>query len=194
MMKIFKNIMEEKEPAFSYWDKPTVRLFEGVKVKGRPTRGFGESKFEYAGKVYTPEPWTEKMMKIKLFAEDIMITKFNKKVEFTFCLCGLYETGEVSIPHHSDTVPTLNDYVLGVSFGAPRLLEWIKYDYQIKKRINTSEINLLYGDKYLTKEQHLLEDGDVFVFDGYSQMNTTHAIPPIRKIGKRISLTFRTGL
>ena len=183
-----------KEPTFTYWDTPTTRIFEGVEVKGRPTRGFGDSEFEYAGKLYKPEPWTKEMAKIKRLAEDIMQEKLKKEITFTFCLCGLYKTGDVSIPHHSDTLPTLNDYVLGISFGAPRILEWNQYHYQIKNRINTSNINLIYKEKFVTTTQYLLEDGDVFIFDGHSQMESTHAIPPIRKSNERISLTFRSGL
>lgn len=57
----------------------------------------------------------------------------NRPIEFTFCLCGLYETGDDSIPHHSDTVPTLDDVVLGISFGGTRVLEWNNYSKEIKK-------------------------------------------------------------
>ena len=61
----------------------------------------------------------------KKTAEDILLTAFDKKVEFTFCLCGLYKTGEIAIPHHSDTVPTQKDHVYFLSpMGDPRVFEW----------------------------------------------------------------------
>jgi alkylated DNA repair dioxygenase AlkB len=48
---------------------------------------------------------------------------FNKRVTFTFCLCGLYPD-EKGIPHHSDTVPTLNDVVVSISLGSPCVFNW----------------------------------------------------------------------
>jgi len=39
-----------------------------------------------------------------------------------------------------------------------------------------------------------MRDGDVFIFDGASQMTATHSVPQIRGVGERINLTFRTGL
>jgi alkylated DNA repair dioxygenase AlkB len=107
-------------------------------------------------------------------------------------LCGLYEDGSVSIPHHSDTVPTEDDLVVGVSFGAPRFMEWNQYDTYIKEHTNTSEIDNELS--WSLQKKYFLDDGDVYVFDGHSQMNSTHAIPPMDNVGERINLTFRTGL
>ena len=44
-------------------------------------------------------------------------------------------------------------------------------------------------------KQYILEDGDVLIFDGKSQMTSTHAIlDTVPPIGDRINLTFRTGI
>ena len=126
-------------------------------------------------------------------ATQLLIYKeLNKIVRFNFCLCGLYKTGETGIPHHSDTVPTENDLVVGVSFGAARSMEWNQYDTYIKDHTNTSEIDKKM--KWALQKTYLLNDGDVYIFDGESQMNSTHAIPPMENVGERINLTFRTGL
>ena len=194
MMKFLKDVMGEYSPEIKEWDKPTTRVFNGTEVEGRPTKGFGTSSFRYAGKLYEPEPWTDDILIIKWAAEDLLLTAFDKKVDFTFCLCGLYKTGEVAIPHHSDTVPTQKDLVFSVSYGDPRVFEWNEYAYYIKKRTNTSKINILHGEKYLKTTRYIVERGDAFIFDGKSQMSSTHAVPPVFGVGERINLTFRSGL
>ena len=200
MIKVIKGVLKGGPPNIKRWDKPRVRYFKGKKIEGRPTKGYGTSPFDYAGKLYEPVQWTTSIKIIKMATELLVYKELNKVVKFSFCLCGLYKTGKVFIPHHSDTVPTLDDYVVGVSFGAPRILEWNQYPYQIKRESNTSEINIQnyyhdsFGDKYLETTRYLIEDGDVYIFDGHSQMNSTHAIPTIENVGERTNLTFRTGL
>ena len=162
---------------------------------GRPTKGFGVSKFTYAGKQYNPEPWTLSMKQIKNKAERWASQIMERPIEFTFCLCGLYETGDSWVPHHSDTVPTLDDVVLGISFGGTRVLEWDEYPITIKTDTNTSEVHkslLEKEDQETTR--FLLEEGDVYMFDGHSQMTSTHSIPSLIGCKSRISLTFRSGL
>ena len=63
----------------------------------------------------------------------------------------------------------------------------------IKTTCNTSEVDIAEANikKYTT---YLLRHGDVIIFDGASQMNTTHAVPRLRGVGERINLTFRTGI
>jgi|TARA_R110002020_G_scaffold103231_1_gene241710 alkylated DNA repair dioxygenase AlkB len=193
-MKVFaKNVFKYMQPNIKHWDRPTIRHFDGKAVYGRPTKGYGTSEFNYAGKLYKPEPWTEDMELIKSKAEKWASEIMKKPIEFTFCLCGLYETGDDSIPHHSDTIPTLQDVVLGISFGGTRILEWNNYDKPIKSHTNTSQINLdNKGDPETTR--FLVEEGDVYMFDGHSQMKATHSIPPLFGSKRRISLTFRSGL
>tara|TARA_R110002020_G_scaffold176179_1_gene368268 strand:- start:7236 stop:7820 length:585 start_codon:yes stop_codon:yes gene_type:complete len=194
MIKFLKGALKNHNPTIENWDDPTKRIFNGQIIEGRPTKGFGTSSFNYAGKLYEPEPWTSQVKSVKRAAERIVLKELNKKVEFTFCLCGLYETGQIAIPHHSDTVPTLKDIVFSISFGEPRLFEWKKYNYYIKKRTTTSKTHILHGDKFTKTKLYLLEHGDCLIFDGDSQMTSTHAVPPIVGAGKRMNLTFRSGL
>ena len=85
MIKHIKHIFAEFEHGIDKWDDPRERMFEGTMVKGRPTRGFGDSTFNYAGKLYEPEPWTHKMQLIKVAAEDVASRVFDKEIKFTFC-------------------------------------------------------------------------------------------------------------
>lgn len=192
MIKYIKHIFSEFEHGIDHWDDPRERLFEGTMVKGRPTRGFGDSTFKYAGKVYKPEPWTHQMQLIKAAAEEVASKTFNKRVMFTFCLCGLYPD-EKGIPYHSDTVPTLNDVVVSISLGSPRVFNWRTYQNNIKQHTNTSDISL--KENFLKEEKsYILEHGDVIMFDGHTQMKSTHSIPDLVGAGERVNLTFRSGL
>ena len=81
-----------------------------------------------------------------------------------------------------------------MSFGSTRVFEWRTYEKYIKRTSNTSVINTAMLNITRTK-QYILEDGDVLIFDGKSQMNSTHAIlDTVPPIGDRINLTFRTGI
>ena len=193
MLKYIRNTVS-LTPEFEYWDEPETREYNGIHVIGRPTRGFGDKPFEYAGKFMAPEPWdTDNMNFYKDIAEELASHATGRKVKFTFCLCGLYKSGYVTIPHHSDTVPTLDDIVLSFSFGAPRLFEWNTYVEDIKKESNTSEISTCYHNRDETT-RYLLSHGDALIFDGHSQMRSTHAVPKLENVGERINLTFRAGL
>jgi|TARA_B100001094_G_scaffold302223_1_gene329225 alkylated DNA repair dioxygenase AlkB len=192
MIKHIKHIFAEFEHGIDKWDDPRERMFEGTMVKGRPTRGFGDSTFNYAGKLYEPEPWTHKMQLIKVAAEDVASRVFDKEIKFTFCLCGFYPDDK-GIPHHSDTVPTLDDVVVSLSFGAPRVFAWRTYQNNIKRHTNTSDVD--FKENFIKDEKlYLLEHGDVIMFDGYSQMKATHAVPDLVGAEERVNLTFRSGL
>ena len=45
-----------------------------------------------------------------------------------------------------------------------------------------------------SEDTYILEHGDVLIFDGHSQMKSTHAVPDMIGAGERINLTFRTGV
>lgn len=193
MMEFIKGEYETFDCGITAWDEPRVRMYKGKKVVGRPTRGFGDSPFEYAGKLYNPEPWTDALNVIKLSAEQLVSLKLDRDIKFNFCLCGYYSEEGKGIPHHSDTVPTKNDIVLSVSLGAPRVFQWVEYQKDIKDKVDTSEINTKYIPKKSCKN-YLMEDGDVFIFDGKSQMRSTHAVLDMEGCGERINLTFRSGV
>jgi len=189
-----KGALKQFNPTFDRWDEPVVRETKNGMVYGRPSRGFGDAPFEYAGKHMDPEPWTNHrcMPSIKESAEKLASIMYDRDVVFTFCLCGLYPD-EKGIPHHSDTVPTPEDIVVSVSYGAPRVFTWRQYQNPIKDHTNTSDI--YFKENFLKKETHyILEHGDVIMFDGQSQLRSTHAVPDLPMAEERINLTFRTGL
>jgi len=178
---------------FDYWDEPVVRKTNNGMVYGRPSRGFGDAPFEYAGKFMNPEPWTPKLNSIKQVVEGMCSKIFEREVNFTFCLCGLYTDDGKGIPHHSDTVPTLDDIVVSTSFGGPRVFTWRKYQNPIKNHTNTSDV--FFKENFIKEETHyIVEHGDILIFDGHSQMNSTHAVQDLPLAEERINLTFRTGL
>jgi alkylated DNA repair dioxygenase AlkB len=188
----FKHYIIEPEK-WKNWDEPTVREFKGKKVVGRPTKGYGDSTFTYAGKEYKPEPWSNNYL-VNAIKENIE-KMFDAK--FTFCLCGYYGEDGKGLPHHSDTVPTLDDLVVSISLGGPRIFQWHQYDCQIKPETNTSELyKYIQPVLGVNVEEHnyILEDGDIIVFDGNSQMCATHAVLPMEHAAPRINLTYRTGI
>ena len=77
MMEFIKGEYETFDCGITAWDEPRVRMYKGKKVVGRPTRGFGDSPFEYAGKLYNPEPWTDALNVIKLSAEQLVSLKLD---------------------------------------------------------------------------------------------------------------------
>ena len=198
---IIKGALSHLNPDLKHWDKPKVRNDEmGRKIKGRPSRGFGDRNFEYAGKMMNPEPWdTEEIMPyMKTIAECVTNNYWNGGGhEFTFCLVGEYPNGTTEVVHHSDTVPSSYDIVCSMSFGSPRLFEWTTYNDQIKDMFETSKLR--YTEKQLEKmvvkkERYLLEHGDVMIFNGESQMNSTHAVPSISGVDRRLNFTFRSSM
>lgn len=197
MILNFKKYFDSFDPEFTFWDPPVIRDYGGGKIIGRPTRGFGDGVFEYAGKLMDPEPWGAEdfMIPIKKKAEKLAGTILDKDVNFTFCLCGYYSTNGEGLKHHTDTVPTEDDLVISISFGAPRLFEWREYNADIKNSTNTSEVIQALHLLDYTTENYLLEHGDALVFDGKSQMRATHGIPDIKlPAGERINMTFRSGI
>ena len=220
-LMFMKGLMKDKAPTFHEWDKPVDREVDGKLIKGRPTLGYGDFSFEYAGKYMEPRPWTDhaEMPYIRKAATTLTCEFFKQKkpegfphfwgghrhttvdpevtLDFQFCLVGLYEDGTVDIPHHSDTVPSEDDLVLSISYGAPRLFVWRQYDYAIKDVPWTSKIFLGRLGKPIAHKDYyfILEDGDALLFTGKSQLYSTHAVPVSSgALGRRVNLTFRTGM
>ena len=195
MIDYKKGYFKNKNPIITDWDEPTIREFQGKTVKGRYTVGYGNT-FTYAGKTYKGRPWADNdiIHGIKLLTEIMLLKEYNKQTSLTFCLCGYYGDDGKGIPHHSDTVPTLDDLVVSISFGAPRVFTWRQYQNPIKTKTDTSEINTKIENFLVKEDTYLLEHGDVIIFDGHSQMKCTHAVPDIIGAGERINLTFRTGV
>jgi alkylated DNA repair dioxygenase AlkB len=193
MIHFVKGALKDFNPVFDDWDPPVVRETKNGMVYGRPSRGFGDAPFHYAGKFMKPEPWSDMMKEIKEVSEKITQEELGIKTKYTFCLCGYYSEKGEGIPHHSDTVPTEDDLVFSASFGAPRIFEWRQYSKQIKEHVNTSDITIDPAWKHLTTS-YVLEHGDVLIFNGRTQMTSTHGVPDVQGVGERINLTFRSGL
>jgi len=193
MIKYIPKYFQHCNANIQTWDKHSERVFDGKTVKGRPTRGFGSSSFDYAGKLYKPSPWSKTMYVFKQDVEKLVWEELGIDKQFTFCLCGFYGTDGKGIPHHSDTVPTEDDLVVSISLGAPRIFIQKTYQNHVKKHTKTSETFL--KENFVIDETHyLLEDGDVLIFDGKNQMYSTHCVPDLQNAGERINLTFRSGL
>ena len=195
MMKLFKGLMHEYHDVITEWDEPMTRIFDGKEIIGRPTRGFGNSNFHYAGKYMQPEPWDShpQIKEIKEMSEAFVSKELDKEINFTFCLCGFYSKEGKGVPHHSDTVPTNKDVVFSISLGAPRIMEWRTYGTAVKEGSDTSRL-ALWKRSPKSEKLYILEHGDALLFDGMSQMFSTHAILPSSEAGERTNLTFRTGL
>tara|TARA_R100000458_G_C8252175_1_gene228905 strand:- start:632 stop:1219 length:588 start_codon:yes stop_codon:yes gene_type:complete len=195
MINFKKGYFKNQNPVIKDWDKPTIREFKGHKVLGRRTAGFGNI-FSYAGKTYEGRPWSSNhlIFRIKTLTEHMLLRDYDMNVDFSFCLCGYYGTDGKGIPHHSDTVPTLDDLVVSISFGAPRVFTWRHYQNEIKQKTDTSEIETKIENFLVKEDTYILEHGDVLIFDGHSQMKSTHAVPDMVEAGERINLTFRTGI
>ena len=71
MIIYIKKYFKHTDPCIDKWDEPREREFNGAMVKGRPTKGFGSSSFDYAGKLYKPTPWNHNMYQIKQEAESL---------------------------------------------------------------------------------------------------------------------------
>ena len=180
---------------FDYWDQPVVRTRpDGTPVRGRPSRGFGDFNFNYAGKDMTPQPWEALtwMADMKKYAENITFSATGIAKPFDFCLAGFYPAEDDGIMFHSDTVPDLDSLVCSITFGAPRVFVQRTYEQNIKTESNTSDVHtdgIPFVDTF-----YLLEDGDAIIFDGHSQMNSEHNVPKQFGSRDRINLTFRTGM
>ena len=87
--------------------------------------------------------------------------------------------------------------MFSISFGAPRVFEWTTYAHHIKDDTNTSDTYIditSRSNKPMGTSLYLLEHGDAIMFNGSSQMTSTHAIPELLGAGERINLTFRSGI
>ena len=198
MIHYIKHHFKDCDPKIKQWDEPREREFKGKIVKGRPTKGYGSSSthgFEYAGKLYKPDTWTTPIYHIKHEAEKLVWEELGITKKFTFCLAGYYAREGKGIPHHSDTVPTLDDIVVSISFGAPRVFVQRTYQNPIKKHTNTSELNDVTKENFIIDERFFFFIyGDVLIFDGHNQMHSTHCVPDLQLTKERINLTFRSGL
>ena len=140
-------------------------------IKGRPSQGYGEAAFSYAGKTINPLPWeaNDKVTELKDRLERFL------GVSFYFCLCGLYEDHTVGIPMHHDEIEHDDDVIVSLSFGATRIFE-------MKECLDTVPV-----------KRFVLQEGDLVIMTGHNQRIAQHAVPSQETpCGPRVNLTFRT--
>ena len=65
-LMFMKGLMKDKAPTFHEWDKPVDREVDGKLIKGRPTLGYGDFSFEYAGK-YRSHVLGQTMQRCRIF-------------------------------------------------------------------------------------------------------------------------------
>ena len=154
------------------WLEPTNRYDERHQryITGRPSQGFGDEAFAYAGKEIDPLPWHSHMYVNQLKAR----LERDLGVDFYFCLAGLYADETIGIPYHHDEIESDDDLIVSLSFGATRLFQ-----------------NRKDSDGWV--DSYIVENGDLMVFDGHSQRVSQHGVPALSSpCGPRINLTFRT--
>ena len=165
--------MEEVTANDIHWLDPVTRWDprHNREVVGRPTQGFGEAEFSYAGKTINPRPWNDNP---KIDALRRKLERFLG-VEFYFCLVGLYEDHTIGIPMHHDEIDHDDDIIASISFGATRVFE-------MQPVVST-----------LPLQRFILESGDLVIMTGENQRLAQHAVPPVSTpCGPRVNLTFRT--
>ena len=126
----------------------------------------------------------ERLKKLELSQIGIHIPNINS------CLINMYKDGSDRIRHHRDTDEAFgaNPTIIGISVGAPRVIEF--------KRVLYNGCNRLLSKKD-KKTQYMnfkmkLESGSVFIMAGSSQKYWTHGISLDKKIlNKRYSMTLR---
>jgi len=139
-----------------------------TRMKARKTASFGIS-YNYSGFTYP---------QVKMHPSLEIICK-NIKKQFGYypnnCLLNYYENGDSSMGYHSDSIKELQQEtgVAIISLGAERKISF--------KNKQTPELIFKY----------LLKNGQAIYMDQAIQIEWLHAIKKEKKVGERISLTFR---
>ena len=148
------------------WDPRHERM-----IRGRPSQGYGEAAFSYAGKTINPLPWesNDKVNELRKRLEKFL------GYDFYFCLAGLYEDNTIGIPMHHDEIEHDDDVIVSLSFGATRIFE-------MKECYDTAQM-----------KRFVLEEGDLVIMTGHNQRIAQHGVPATETpCGPRVNLTFRT--
>ena len=74
------------------------------------------------------------MLLIRDVLQETMLKELGVWKKLTFCLSGYYPTSK-GIVSHSDTVPTINDWVASCSLGGSRVFTWEQYDRDIRQSL-----------------------------------------------------------
>jgi len=154
------------------WKNDQTMIYGKLIITKRKVAWYGDKDFEYTYSNSTKRalPWTEKLLQLKLLAEEKTGETFNS------CLLNLYHNGDEGMAWHSDAEKDLkkNAAIGSLSFGAER-----KFAFRHKETKETISL--------------ILEHGSLLVMKGTTQMKWLHRLPPTKLITRpRINLTFRT--
>jgi len=155
------------------WQQYYIQLFGKKIAQPRLTAlySLNESTYTYSGLQLIPKPYTQELVKLNSFLNDLTGQKF------THCLANLYRNGNDSMGWHSDNERELgkDPVIASISLGAVR-------NFQLKHSINPELKHNIY-----------LENGSLLIMKGSTQKFWKHQLPKSKKnLSPRINLTFRT--
>jgi alkylated DNA repair dioxygenase AlkB len=125
--------------------------------------------YRYSGLTHYPQPWTERLAKLKASIEQVSGRRFNS------VLANLYRDGQDSMGWHSDQEKVLgeNPFIASLSLGAARL-------FRLRHNRSGETVNIT------------LANGSLLLMGGSLQHHWRHCVPKTRTvISARINLTFR---
>lgn len=153
------------------WKQESMNMY-GKQIKfPRLTAWYGnvDKKYSFSGITLQPNPWNDKLLKIKNRIEKVALVSFNS------VLLNLYRDGNDSISWHTDAEPELgkNPVIASVNFGETR-------KFQLRHILNKQIIDVD------------LNHGSLLLMKGELQHYWQHQVPKTKKPKKvRINLTFR---
>jgi alkylated DNA repair dioxygenase AlkB len=154
-----------------HWQQESMMMYGKPVLFPRLMAWYGDtgSSYAFSGKTYTPQAWTDELLKIKDRIEPTAGVRFNS------VLLNRYRSGKDSMGWHADDEPELgrNPVIASVNLGATRrfLLRHVKA-----------------GLKYELELRH----GSLLVMSGALQHHWQHQVPKTARVsGERINLTFR---
>lgn len=179
---VIKKWLTDAEEKQRIWNELVDHLqphrgFRGIQDFSRFTARLGDVgvKYVYAGKQHKLAQFTPTLAILR----DKLTT--DLRTQFNCCYVNLYIDGNSSLPRHSDitSLPQLGPepVIVSVSLGSSRVFQF--WDAKEPKNVNKMR-------------SVLLEDGDVCVMHGRSQIDWLHAVPKMpSETEPRLSITFR---
>lgn len=204
------------------WQQPRVTVYGRTIDQPRLTAWHGDPGrcYSYSGIQFTPLPWTETLLTIKLAIEAV------SGVEFNSVLLNLYRNERDSVSWHADAESELgtNPVIGSVSFGATRLFE-MKHRVQLahepyphastRNQLDLADCGSTWNHPKSTdcgstwnhpdspvdptpaptpirRLRLHLQHGSYLLMRGPTQHHWLHQVPKQTKpVGPRINLTFR---
>lgn len=153
------------------WQHDQAMIFGKQLTTKRKVAWYADQAFSYtySNITKTALPWTEVLLELKVFVEQLTQEKFNS------CLLNLYHSGEEGMAWHSDAERDLKRHaaIASLSFGAQR-----KFCFKHKTSQEKIDFNLAHGS--------------LLVMKGATQSHWLHRLPPAKQVlTPRINLTFR---